>query len=286
MAYTYWLLRFVPDILRGERVNVGVIVGGVDGDDWAMRRVTSLSRARRLGGPDPKYIEPLLERLEGLVARGRVPEQIPGLSGSGPPVTFDRIETIRQHQGNNLQISSPRAVNAATAQAAVDMLFEALVVEPQARGIAGTKAYAVNELRTALRERFSSAAIHSGVNLQTGHQHTRFDFSLGQEQVAQLTQVWSFDMRYPENLMQRLQAASFVTGRLRAKGGLVVSKHREYAVDPNVPVRVLYIPPRLDAQREVFEQAAEAWEDLGIKKWELDRVEDLADEAADLLKAS
>ena len=42
-AYLYWLVRDVPDVVRGEQVNVAVIVGQ-DGGDWAIRVAPDLRR--------------------------------------------------------------------------------------------------------------------------------------------------------------------------------------------------------------------------------------------------
>ena len=42
MSYQYWIIRFVPNIARGEFTNVGLVCGR-DGGDWAV-------------GFDPRYV--------------------------------------------------------------------------------------------------------------------------------------------------------------------------------------------------------------------------------------
>ena len=46
--YTYSVIRYVPDVFRGEFVNVGILVGRED-EDWEVRQLSNLRRARAIG---------------------------------------------------------------------------------------------------------------------------------------------------------------------------------------------------------------------------------------------
>ena len=46
MRYTYSVIRFVPDPVRGEFVNVGVLAGSDESSEWELRTVENLKRAR------------------------------------------------------------------------------------------------------------------------------------------------------------------------------------------------------------------------------------------------
>ena len=45
MRYMYSVIRFVPDPIRGEFVNVGVLAGSDESSEWDLRMVESLKRA-------------------------------------------------------------------------------------------------------------------------------------------------------------------------------------------------------------------------------------------------
>lgn len=47
-AYFYVLLRFVPDALIGEFVNVGYVVGDGEGSEWRFYELPGKNRARCL----------------------------------------------------------------------------------------------------------------------------------------------------------------------------------------------------------------------------------------------
>lgn len=53
-GYQYWLIRYVPNAVRGEFVNIGVLVG-MDGKDWALRTVDSFTRASLLAEMHVKH---------------------------------------------------------------------------------------------------------------------------------------------------------------------------------------------------------------------------------------
>ena len=48
MRFLYSIIRFVPNPATGERVNLGVVVGSDERNEWAIRRVHDLRRARHL----------------------------------------------------------------------------------------------------------------------------------------------------------------------------------------------------------------------------------------------
>ena len=287
-SYLYWLLRYVPDVLRGERVNVGVIVGNEDVyGDWAMRRVHSFARANRLGG-HAESIASGLHRLEVAVDPTRPWE----LSGYGPDTSAPSvawIERERRQQQNNLQIAAPQSVAGVSATAAADFLFNALVVETPHDIRSTARSAAIRELRHALHYRLPASSLQSNVHLTAGRQQARFDFAVGRSEVAQLTQVWSFDVRDAESLRQRFQSVSFATDWLREHGGTISNPDRQrnnrFDVPADIPIRALYVEPTRDQRHDVFEQALETWASLKIRAFAFGQEEELADEASQLLES-
>lgn len=290
MTYRYWLLRYVPDVLRGERVNVGVVVGSDEADDWAIRKVSSFARANRLGGGDAADVLDGLIRLEDVISPGGS-WKLPVDARLEPQrISSGWMDRVRRQQQNNLQIAAPQLVRATSAAEAADVLFELLVVEPSPRATSRGRNEAVRELRHAfLEHHLRRWDLQADVRLTTGRQRTKFDVAVGRERVAQLTQVWSFDLQRMEPLRERLQAANFVTYRLRKQGGELTTPGRKQdpvEVSQDVPVRVLYVPPVKDIQREVLDEAREAWRDLDVRPVPLSEVDSIAEEAERLLRDS
>jgi hypothetical protein len=123
-AYDYWLIRYVPDTIRGEHVNIGVLVGG--DDDWALRRVTSFARASLLGG-NASLTQPWLTHLAGALATHNALTR--AKCGQFTPAG---IELIRTQMNNTIQLSARMPVLGTSAASAADLLFELLVAEPAA----------------------------------------------------------------------------------------------------------------------------------------------------------
>ncbi|GAA1592197.1 hypothetical protein GCM10009804_55640 [Kribbella hippodromi] len=290
MGYSYWLLRYVPDSARGEFVNVGLIVGSDEASDWAVRTVPSLARASRLGG-DARVVQDWLDRIrlavapESLHVRRNQHESLPRLS-------LAWLDRIRRHLNNTLQISSPLPLRAASAESAADLLYDQLIVSSEGQVRSSERDSAVRELRDAFYTagELSPREVQRRVRLQVGRQHARFEFAIGEQRIAQLSQVWSFNRRSLDGLTQDIQASSYAIKRLREHGGVLLNPGRtnQRPIDliPDVAIRVLYVPPSSAVQREVFADAEDAWADLGVVPFPLGQAEHLAEEAAHLLRAS
>ena len=291
-VYQYWVLRYVPDTLRGEFVNVGVVVG--DGsNDWAIRRVQSLGRASKLGG-DAKRAAGWLSRIES-----RFPSDSPNYrlfesAGNIYPSSDQPIgvwlESTRARLNNSVQISAPVPVAAASAREAVDRLFRVLVLDPEIKHHGTRRNQAVRDLGEAFwtdavrRKR----EIQRDVKLRASRQGARFEYAIGDGRIEQLSRVVSFDRQAIEPLLQDIQAWSFAVGVLRDQGGQVLNPARKNnAVSPvanDVPIRVLYVPPTNDSQTEALRVAEDAWGALDVKAFEVGQEHHIAHEARSLLE--
>jgi Protein of unknown function (DUF3037) len=290
MRYNYWLLRYAPDSARGEFVNVGVVVGSDDSDDWAFGRIHSLARASRLGG-DASRIEDWLIRLHASISPEWPLERAAAL-GVRLRLSLGSFDRIRRQLNNTFQISSPRPVLATSADAAADQLFAQLVAVAESRTKSSERAAAVRDLREAYYRTGNLAPkdVQHNVRLHVGRQQTRFEFAIGRSRIAQLSHVWSFRRSTVADLAQEIQAASYAIKRLREHGGYLENPNRSKQPDlllpPGVPVRVLYVPPESSQQRDVFGNAEDAWPDLGIRPYPLGEEDLVAEEAVALLRAS
>ncbi|MGO4593136.1 DUF3037 domain-containing protein [Leifsonia sp. 2TAF2] len=282
MRYSYWLLRYVPDTLRGEMVNVGVLVGR-DGGDWALRRVSSFRRAGRLGG-DASRVRPWLEWLEREIDSYQRPALPMFRDERFEAFTSARVHRLQSRLNNAIQISEPTSVEGESAAETADFLYQFLVSEASVPSRSMTR----RRLVTQLREQYDLVALSDvGRTLETrpqasaGLQRGRFDFAVVNEDVTQLSQVWSFDLADTEKLEQDIHAWSFLVTRLRDSGGVLGAKPGlfERRISPEVPISAVYQTPagrrQQQSQMDVFFAAREAWTSLDVNlvpSSELDRV--------------
>lgn len=293
MRYDYWLLRYVPNTVRGEFVNIGVLAGA-DGHDWALRRVFSFTRASRLGG-DASLASDWLNRLS---ERVKPRSTMFGSFSPGEALGIEGISTywIERQQGflnNAVQIAAPVPVEAESAQKAADMLFDVLVLENPGKGRIRRKARIISDLQY---EYLTEAHLKMNIDLRprvkaiVGAQSGTFDFAVGQNQVRQLTQVWSFGLKDLDRVDQDVRAWSYLVGRIRDEGGRVTATavghtKRTLEISPDVPVRVVYERPETDTQKDHFRVAQDAWSKLGVVAFPTDQMGRVASEARRLVEA-
>ncbi|WP_083933799.1 DUF3037 domain-containing protein [Kribbella catacumbae] len=287
MRYDYWVIRYVPDPVRGEFVNVGVIAGR-DGQ-WAYRRVNNLRRASRLGGT-ASYTDSFLRRIEGVIeARlGAVEELFPDESVP----TFERgdIEDLRVRMNNLVQLSEARPVLARSAEEAADLAFELMIVDSEADVNHRTRTRVVHRLKDAFAlrpelvrhvARFQVAAV--------GSQETRIDFAVKDGVVHQMSQVWAFDVKDTRTLQTQIQAWNYLLGLLRQDGGRLTPRNRSgdgVEIPTGVEINAVFAEPNTAAGEEQFEIAQDGWQRLGVDVVPATESDSIVDEAERLLQNS
>jgi hypothetical protein len=278
--YKYWLLRYVPDVVRGEAINVGVLVGR-DGADWAVRRVSSFRRANRLGG-DASLMTPWLKWLESAVDE----TTHPAFAGIGEQpllaMTEASVQRLSVRLNNAVQIAQPRPVLADDAASAADFLFSELVLENEVHPRSTTR----QRLLTGLRDQYQRVAqlslgtsLRSQASAKVGRQSGRFDFAVVDGRVEQLSQVWSFDLRDIDRLEQDVRAWNYLVTRIRDEGAVLDENDDRAAVGADVPIASVFqlSEERRDSRREdVLGAAQEAWQRLGVEPVPSSRLEDVA----------
>lgn len=122
----FFLIRYVPDVVKGEFVNIGVVLreaaaAGVSRDGAAVVRFTrDWSRVRCL---DANADLPLLEAMEGEIAGRLVSE------GASPKPVMEVLQHLQDTLSNSVQIAAPRACLAESVPAELEQLMR-MYVEP------------------------------------------------------------------------------------------------------------------------------------------------------------
>jgi hypothetical protein len=276
----------VPDPIRGEFINIGIIAG--KGEDWSFRRVGSLSRASRLGGA-ASQTDSFLKRIENAIAlRLNVVET---LIPSASTTSFGRgeIEDLRVRMNNLVQLSDSRPVLADTAHEAADLAYKLMIVDSDTDVQHRSRIRVVHRLRDAFElrpelvdhvARFHVAAV--------GPQEAGIDFAVRDGVVHQLSQVWAFDVKDTRHLQTQIRAWNYLVGLLRVDGGTLTKRgHRDGVEIPRrVDINAVFTAPTTADGERQFEIARDGWGRLGVEAIASSDSESIVDDAARLLTAS
>jgi hypothetical protein len=142
----YSVVRYVPDVIRDEGINIGVLLeAGTNGDrHFAHAFVESFQRAAKI---DPYVNTPALEK----VISNAIEQIIIAADG----VTLD--ELAARHSGGKIQITQPRLTLIENIDTEVRELYEQFVWEDREERKQG-----VTEIK--LRQRVVQALFHSGID--------------------------------------------------------------------------------------------------------------------------
>lgn len=129
-AYTYSILRVMPDPVRGEFVNMGVAM--VDDDEMYSRLVFNYriqSRLSAIGGA--RLVQPVLAELGDIVAAYDVAGvQLRPELRTQPPVTKTALKDWATNRGGIVRVSQPRIVLADDPEAAFESVYRRYVRTP------------------------------------------------------------------------------------------------------------------------------------------------------------
>ncbi|MFT4165009.1 MAG: DUF3037 domain-containing protein [Microlunatus sp.] len=261
MSYQYWIIRFVPNIARGEFTNVGLVCGR-DGGDWAV-------------GFDPRYVRShgnlssdLRELSSWIAWFRRTVERQRDAGFSDQSVSSGWLAQLRSRQANSVQFSEPAPIEVVSAQAGVDMLFPHLVEREPTRRRRGLtrRSLRIDVRDTLLFERDLTIGYDLFVQpkVRIGKQRGSFDLLCSDSQTNALTNVWAFNVASLEALDREIQSWNYLVSRLRSDGAnLELGSSRTTMLPADVSIDVVYDPPASDREQEwrsdIFEAAHEAW---------------------------
>lgn len=285
MKYIYSVIRYVPDPIRGEFINVGAIAGSDESSEWEVRQVDNPARARRHDerGSLPavwSFIDNLgrqVDAHEAAIERPRLSED----SLLSETWLYDTCAKYR----NIVQLSAPAPIVADTAAAALDDVFEQLIVDPERHaGGENTKHPALAAVRRAYRDvgLLKNRDIHERVVLHAGEHRERIDFAVANGRVVQLAQTWSFRVADQDALAESVRAWGWTVRAMRDSGGAVDLADRSLEVPNDVDVAVVLIPPAHE-QLAAVDDARAVLEKVDARTLDVEHVSEMASAARELL---
>lgn len=287
--YLYSLVRCVPEPRTGEFVNIGAVAGDPESGDWTVRQVENLQRARRLA--DVNTIDAALYFINRIGSQVDAQERLQDDGEVADELTEAWLNKLHGDLNNVVQISRPLPVIASDAEAALDVVFANLLIDParQPRGYIG-KAGVVSRIRSAYAHgNIDPRLVHSRVEVMVGDRiHTGLDFALANGHAIQVTQAWSFQRASTAELSVDVKAWGYALNRLRSgdESRLIYGNGEIAQISADVPLDVVIAPPQTRQQREVYEEAEEIFRDLDARVLDIERVRDVAVQAEELLGTS
>lgn len=282
MAYSFSLIRFVPDPARGEFVNIGAVAGDEDGEDWGVRWISNYTRARAL---DPSG---LLSSAKAFTAR--LDERVADserlvADDEGPSTAW--LTALAVDMNNIIQVSDPAPIVAESAEAALDAIFERLVVDPARQRYRFRKKHqAQAAARRAYRtHNLPAEAVKSQSRVTSRAYDFQFDFAVHNGKAVQLLQCWSFELPNQTELMEQVKAWAWMAHEVREHGGQLASEGG-MEVPGGLDIAAVYIPPTPHGSTSAFGEAQSAFDELGVNAVALDHADEIGSRAAQLLASN
>jgi len=283
VSYQFSLIRFVPDPARGEFVNIGAIVGDDEAQDWELRLISNLKRARAI---DPEgALRAALSFVVSLDQRVGAQGQLPEVGSE--PLSFDALRATAAEMQNIVQLSPPAPVAAESAEAALDLIFSELVVDPTARRFRFEKKHrAQRSTRAAYQaHEIPDAAVREHARVTSGVYDDTFDFAVHNGRAVQLVQCWSFQLPNQDELAEQIKAWSWVVHELRTKGGSLATDGGEVEVPGGTEIAAVCILPVAGADAPAYEEAQDAFRKNDVAQLTPEDADRLGAAAAELLGA-
>lgn len=257
----YWVVRYVPNLVREEFVNIGIVCGREDGD-WAVQ--FDDHQGGRSATSSLADLRPWQASFEQEL-RSRQVALIPAETSA-----MAWIEQLRAEGRSAIRLSAPRPVMADSARAAVDLLFPLMVArkKPQQRMAVRSRVAMRKGIEQAFQADFElvpGRTMFSRPKVRIGCATDRFDVARDAEGDVVLTNAWSFRVRDVLSLQRDIRAANWGIDQIREGhvDAVLSVAGEDRGLDASVRIEAVYDPPvpgRGDREHmREFEQAREIW---------------------------
>jgi Protein of unknown function (DUF3037) len=279
MALSFSLIRFVPDPAKGEFVNIGAIAGDDVTGDWELRLVSSPKRAKALDqmgvlAQATAFAVGLQDHIAALEELAPATEQI----------STEFLQRCASEMQNIVQLTPPAPVAADSADLALEMVFDQLVLDESPKTFQFEKKHrALGAARKAYKEHSVSSAVRERAPVKSGVFDGTFDFAVHNGHAIQLAQCWSFQLPNQTDLAEQVKSWSWVVHELRKSGGLVRVDGAEIEIPKNLDIYSVVIPPMPDQLSPAYQEAEAAFEEIGVKQVSPEGADELGARAADAL---
>lgn len=285
MSFQFSLIRFVPDPARGEFVNIGAVAGSDEAQEWELRLVSNLSRAKALD--DRGVLSKAFAYAAGLEDHIAALDLLSETDGP-EPISSELLRRRSLEMHNIVQFSPPAPVAADTAGAALELVFDQLVLDVARKSFPFEKKHrAQGAARRAYREHaVPSSAVRERAPVRSGVYEEVFDFAVHNGEAVQLVQCWSFQLPNQADLAEQVKAWSWVVHELRREGGELPERDRRLPVPTELAVFAIVIPPADGVDAPAYDEARAAFDENDVIELSPDEADRVGQEAAAELGAA
>jgi len=199
-AFRYSIVRYVPDPVRGEQINIGVVVAAEDPPTFRARFLpqSATGRLKRISArSDFRFIRDLAQQMAE-AADDHLPLDQPGRARWSAAA----LERAAIEWANTIQFSEVRAALHEQPDALLDTLYTRYVADPRPTvKRARDRRWVRRRVRTSLRQALASARpaadpdelIRRDPEVEGEFEAHRFDFGLANGDLRRLVQTLSFE---------------------------------------------------------------------------------------------
>ena len=286
MKYLYSVIRFVPDPVRGEFVNIGALVGSEESSEWEVRQIENPIRARQMD--DQKVLDAAWSFIDEV---GRWIDQyhasLESLFNAQVELSESWMQQLYDEHRNIVQLSPPAPILAESTEEALERIFDLMVVDPSRRRFPYKKKHAA---LVAARRSYSrhnvrkGQGLHERVVLLAEPHRECLDFAVTNGRVAQLAHTWSFQVPDQDKLAEQVKAWGWTLHEVRVSGGVVkIGEQARLTVPKDVDIEVVYVPPMSERGSPAWQEARSVFAELGVTALTLEDANKLGERAHELL---
>jgi predicted RecA/RadA family phage recombinase len=145
--------------------------------------------------------------------------------GSVEEMSSALLRRLSEDMQNVVQLSTPAPIAADGAEAALDLVFDQLVLDAARKSFPFEKKHrAQGAVRRAYRSHaVPTAAIRERATVRSGVFDGVFDFAVHNGSTVQLVECWSFQLPNQSDLAEQVKAWSWLVHEIRNSGGTEVA---------------------------------------------------------------
>ena len=201
------------------------------------------------------------------------------------PPTTAWLGRLAADMNNIVQVSDPVPVVADSAEAALDLVFDRLLVDPARMTYRFRRKHqAQAAARQAYRaSKVPDSAVKARAHVQSGAYDFEFDFVVHNGKAVQLVQCWSFELPNQAELMEQVKAWAWMAHAIRGDGGALTGEGLD--VPRDLDIAAIYIPPG-EAGDAAYQEAQSAFAELAVNAVEFGQARQVGEAAAGRLALS
>lgn len=202
-------------------------------------------------------------------------------------MTSELLRRCSAEMQNIVQMTHPAPVAADSADQALQMIFEQLILDESPLTFPFEKKHrALGAARKAYKEHNVSEAVKERASVRSGVFDGTFDFAVHNGRAVQLAQCWSFQLPNQTDLAEQVKSWSWVVHELRKSGGAVHVDGDDVEIPRDLEIYSVVIPPRPEQSSPAYEEAEAAFEETGVQQIPPEEADALGARAADVLGAA